>query len=82
MAEEAKRPRVLLNKAIDLQTHPSPAELKSRGLCRKEILLNNDLERKTEPLNGQILLWQGTTLLSPKERSAIVPSDAGPLVPR
>lgn len=81
MAEEAKRPHVLLNNAVDLQSHPSPAEPKSRAPCRKEILMNNDLERKKEPLNGQNLLWQGTTPLSPKERSAIVPSDAGPLVP-
>lgn len=74
----AKRSQVLLNKGIDLQSHPSPAEPESRGLCRKEILTNNNLERKKEPFNGQKLLCQGMTLLSPTERSAIVPGGAGP----
>lgn len=80
MTATAKRFQVLLNKGIDLQTHPLPAEPKSRGLCRKEILTNNNLERKKEQFNGQNLLCQGMTLLSPTERSAIVPSGAGPLL--
>lgn len=36
MTATAKRSQVLLNKGIDVQTHPLPAEPKSRGLCRKE----------------------------------------------
>lgn len=61
--KKAQRPQVLPNKGIDLQTHPSPAEPKSTGLCRKAILTNNNLERKKEQFNGESLLCQGTTLL-------------------
>jgi len=80
MTATAKRSRILLNKGINLQTHPSPAETKSRDLCRKEILTNNNSERKKEQFNRQNVLCQGMTLLSPTERSAIVPSGAGPLL--
>lgn len=78
MTVTAKRPQVLLNKGMNLQTHRLPAEPKSRGLWRKEILTNNNLERKKEQFNGQNVLCQGMTLLSPTERSAIVPGGAGP----
>lgn len=73
MTGTAKKHQLVLDGGIDLQTHPSPAEPKSRDLCRKEIIKNNDLERKKEQFNGQSLFLAGMTLLSPTERSALSP---------